>query len=168
MLYFAYGSNVNADHLRKYVLARKVDPFGFSPTGAAILHDYRLRTNYASCVHGAGACNIAPAHGQVTHGVVYRISPAVREALRAKEGWPVRYEEIKVSVHTLPWRKPIEAITYAVSESHRRETDIPVTAAYRKIILDGAHAAGICPEYQQHLRRTLRITEPAGAHAIAS
>ncbi len=107
----------------------------------------------------APACNIEPSEGGVVEGLVMKISPAIREALRAKEGWPVRYQEVMVNVMIRDRREPIRALTYIVAADHRLDVDMPVTPAYRRFVLDGARAAGLSKSYQEQLARTLRTTE---------
>ncbi|MCH8149381.1 MAG: gamma-glutamylcyclotransferase, partial [Planctomycetes bacterium] len=93
----------------------------------ALLHDYRLRTNYFAGSHGAGACNIEPAPDHHVEGVVMAITPAIQDALRVKEGFPLRYHhEIEVIVHTAATRAPVRALTYVVTPAHRLEVDLPV------------------------------------------
>ena len=159
MHYFAYGSNMNLPHLRRHITSLGVDTKGLGLPRRAVLQGYRLRTNYVSCVHGAAACNIEPAQGSIVEGLVMKISPAIREALRAKEGWPVRYQEVMVNVMIRDRREPIRALTYIVAADHRLDVDMPVTPAYRRFVLDGARAAGLSKSYQEQLARTLRTTE---------
>ncbi len=116
MIYFAYGSNVNLDHLRSYLDAHGVTLDTDSRAEHARLHDYRLRTNYFAGSHGAGACNIEPAPGYHVEGVIMTITPAAQNALRLKEGFPLRYHEIEVSVHTAATQETVRALTYTRSD----------------------------------------------------
>ena len=90
MRYFAYGSNINLDHLHDYLDTHGVtlDTELHAETGR--LEGYALRTNYFAGSHGAGACNIEPAHDQRVEGVVMSITPAIQDVLRVKEGFPLR------------------------------------------------------------------------------
>ena len=69
-----------------------------------MLRGYRLRTNYFSQAHRAGAANIEPAKGHIVEGIVIEITPAVLDVLRIKEGWPRCYAEaeVLVDVRTVP------------------------------------------------------------------
>ncbi|MCH7873295.1 MAG: gamma-glutamylcyclotransferase, partial [Planctomycetes bacterium] len=122
----------------------------------ALLHDYRLRTNYFASTHGAGACNIEPAPDHHVEGVVLTITPAVQDVLRFKEGFPLRYGEIDVIVHTTSTQASVRALTYVVTPTHRLDVDLPVTARYRALILAGAKHFDFSKAYQQELRRKLR------------
>jgi len=160
MHYFAFGSNMNLPHLRHYAASLDVDSDGISRGCHATLHDHRLRTNYVSRVHKAGACNIEPTPGQTVEGLVMQISPAIRKVLQAKEGWPHRYQEVEVEVLTSNQREPLRAITYVVAPNNRLDVDMPVLPKYRSIVLAGAQAVGVSEAYQQELHELLQVTNP--------
>ena len=156
MLYFAYGSNLNLVHFRAYLASHGIPPDDVENPRRAILPDHRLRTNYLSCVHRAGACNIEPVLGHAVEGVVMEISSTVRSALRVKEGWPVRYEETEVEVIVPPAKTSVIAFTYVVNPTHRLNRDQPVSGDYRRLVLGGARVAGLSAPYQTFLRRALK------------
>src|SRR5688572_23327770 len=97
MWYFAYGSNCDPQALSGFLRSHRVDPAEVTDARRAVLHDYRLRTNYRSLLKW-GAANLEPCLGAKTEGVLMWISPGVHEVLRRKEGWPRRYREIYVVV----------------------------------------------------------------------
>ena len=156
---FCYGSNLNLPHLYDYVTSHGVDTDGLGVHELAILEDHQLRSNYVSCTHGAAACNVELAEGSMVEGLVIQISPAVRDVIRAKEGWPDRYQEVVVEVLNRDRRQPLRAITYIVNPDHRLDVDMPVTPRYRRLVLEGAKAAGLSKFYQEQLARLLRATE---------
>jgi len=93
MLYFAYGSNLNADHLTYYLDTHgvKLDTELRGQQGKhAFLHSFRIRTNYFASSHRAGACNIEPAQDHYVEGVLWTITQPIQDALRIKEGHPLR------------------------------------------------------------------------------
>ena len=156
MNYFAYGSNTNLDHLAEYLDTHGVTLDNEQKAEYAQLEGYRLRTNYFASSQGAGACNIELAPDHQVEGVVMAITPAIQNALRVKEGCPHRYEEIDVIVHTAATQAAVRALTYVVTPTHHLDVDLPVTARYRGLILDGAKHFGFTKGYQQQLRRLLR------------
>jgi len=160
MLYFAYGSNVNLDHLTDYLDTHGVTVDTDFQAEHALLHNYRLRTNYFAASHGAGACNIEPAHDHHVEGVVMSITPAVQDALRVKEGFPLRYHEIEVIVHTAATQASVRAVTYVVTPTHRLDVDLPVTDRYRRLILAGAKHFDFSKSYQRELHQRLRTAPP--------
>ena len=156
MLYFAYGSNLNLDHLHDYLDTHGTTLDTELRGQHALLHNFRLRTNYFAGTHGAGACNIEPAEAEVVEGVIMSITPAIHDVLRVKEGFPHRYEEIDVDVHTASTQAPVRALTYIVTPTHRLDVDLPVTARYRDFVLNGAKHFGFSTSYQEELRSKLR------------
>ena len=85
-MYFAYGSNTNLPHVNAYLDTHGVTLDTESRARHALLHNFRLRTNYLSSSHRAGACNVEPAPDHHVEGVVMAITPAIRDVLRLKGG----------------------------------------------------------------------------------
>lgn len=156
MLYFAYGSNMNLPHLQDWLRRFGVEPEGVSDPQRAALHNYRLRTNYHSTAHDAGACNIEPARGTVVEGVAMRITSDVLRALNIKEGHPHRYIDLEVAIQVEGASAPITAVTFVVHPELRLDYDVPVTQRYRDLILVGAQDAGLSPGYQKQLQHVLK------------
>lgn len=167
MLYFAYGSNLNLDHLTDYLDTHGVTLDTELKAEHALVHNFRFRTNYYSASHGAGACNIEPASGHHVDGVIMTITRAMQEALRVKEGYPHRYDEIEVEVHTAATQEPVRALTYMVTPTHRLDVDLPVTARYRNLILAGAKQFSFSAKYQRALHRQLRVMPSLGLHPVS-
>ena len=155
-MYFAYGSNINLDHLTDYLSTHGVTLDTELQAEAARLDGYVLRTNYFASSHGAGACNIEPAPDHHVEGVIITITPAIQKILRVKEGHPHRYHEIEVIVRTASTQAPVRAVTYVVTPEHRLDVDIPVTARYRDLILAGAQLFDFSKSYQRELHQRLR------------
>ena len=155
MLYFAYGSNLNLEHLAAYLTSRGVSWSTPKRPRLAILPDHRLRTNYFSTAHQAGACNVEPAAGRLVEGIILQITEDVRSALRRKEGYPRCYEEVEIKV-IASTKKIVRAFTYVVNPVHRLDRNLPVTRKYRRLILDGAKAVGLSTTYQTFLRHLLK------------
>jgi len=151
---------MNLPHLEAWIRNGGGDPSGIGQPRLARLHDYRLRTNYLSAHHGAGAATIEPASGQVVEGVLMNVTPAVRELLRRKEGWPHIYAEMNVTVVVADSGVQVDALTYIVADRHLVASDLPVTPAYAQFILDAATAFDFSASYQQFLRQLLQTTTP--------
>lgn len=165
MLYFAFGSNMNSAHLTAWLQEFGVQDEPLLISSATLL-DHRLRSNYLAS-RGLGAANIECAEWWRVEGLLYRITPAIQEGLRAKEGWPGRYGEISVLV-TVPGRlRRTRAITYQVTQECSLPRDIPVSSGYRQLILDGAKEGGLTLEYQDWLRRFLVTPEMLLRRAFA-
>ena len=156
MLYFAYGSNLNLPHLTDFLGTHGVSLDTELRGQHALLQNYRLRTNYFAGTHGAGACNIEPVPDHHVEGVVMAITPAIQDALRIKEGFPLRYHEIDVIVHTASTQASVRALTYVVTPTHRLDVDLPVAARYRALLLAGAKHFDFSKSYQHELHERLR------------
>jgi hypothetical protein len=156
MLYFAYGSNLSLAHLKAFLFSRGVPARHVQKPRLAILPDHRLRTNYFSWVHKAGACNVEPAKNHVVEGIVLKVTNAARWALRIKEGWPRCYEETEIQVVIPSDEAILTAFTFVVSPAHQLKRDQPVSNIYRQLILDGAKTAALSMSYQRSLRRRLK------------
>jgi hypothetical protein len=156
MLYYAYGSNINLDHLTNFLDQHGVILDTELRGQHAFLHNFQLRTNYFAGTHGAGACNIEPAPDHHVEGVIITVTPAIRDALRVKEGFPNSYHEIDVIVRTAAAQTPVRAFTYVVTPELRLEIDLPVTRQYRSMILAGARHFRFSKSYQKTLRDKLQ------------
>ncbi len=154
MLYFAYGSNMKLDHLADWLARCGIPVATPEYYGRGILHGYRFRTNYLR-TSGAGAANIEPSDGGQVEGLLIRISVDIQQALRVKEGHPVRYREIDVEVEDTD-AEVVTAMTYAVSPEYRLADDQLVMKRYRNLILDGAATAELSEGYQAVLNQVLR------------
>ena len=167
MTYFAYGSNINIPHLRAYLDTHGVALDTELRGKHAVLHNFRLRTNYFAASHGAGACNIEPAPDHHVEGVVMKITSAVQDALRLKEGFPYRYAEIDIIVNTASTGASVRALTYVVTPENRLDTDLPVTTRYRDLILAGAQHFDFSASYQQDLQCRLHSAPSVMRHLIS-
>jgi len=145
---------MNLPHLRDWLRRCKVDPAGVTNPRHAVLPSYRFRTNYLTA-SSLGATNVEPCRGQFVEGLLLTITPEVREALRAKEGHPKRYEEVEVEVIDPKSGRFVKAITYQVTLDYRLLFDVPVSTRYLKLVLDGAQAIPLSPSYQARLRSML-------------
>jgi len=160
--YCAYGSNICVQHFRGYLARHGVDPGYAHNPRRAILFGYRFRTNYRSVIHGAGAASVETAPEQAVAGVLYELTKLARHALRVKEGWPVRYEEIKIEVKIVDTDEIVDALTYIVTPEYRLPFELPVTRHYRDLILEGAARFDFSQTYQRRLRRVLRPLDVEG------
>ena len=158
--YFAYGSNMHTAYLRRWLNSQGADLDGLGDATPAILRDYRMRTNYWSLRHRAGAANIEPARRQYVEGVVIPITSEIRKLLRKKEGWPRIYRERAVRAESLSERWTARAFTYMVAPDYRLPFDWPVSPRYRRIIMEAAKERRFTPSYRDQLDQLLYIATP--------
>lgn len=170
MRYFAYGSNMNLPALRAYLALHHIDPVNIRHPEKAILHDYRLRTNYLRA-GSTGAANIEAHVGARVEGLLMEITPAVHRLLRRKEGWAPhgegRYCETAIWASIPSTGSIAVALAYMVTSEYRLDKDMPVDPIYRQTILEGARQAVLSRRYQQELKRLLRTKERNTPNASA-
>ena len=161
--YFGYGSNMNTLSLRaKGVQARASDP--------ALLRGWRLRFNVKHFFrHEGGVGNIEhtgdPA--DAVHGVLHECDDEHLALLDAAEAFGHGYDRVEVLVRS--GGREQRAIAYVGIEAFLDDACRP-TRRYMNILLQGAAAAGLAPEYIDALGRqplhervaVLRFVAPPG------
>lgn len=91
--YFAYGSNMNPDRVRKREMP-------FEEYHPGVLDGYRLVFNKRNERHpGAASANVVEAPNDWVEGVLYRLpAPEGIHAMDPFEGYPVRYDRQRLPV----------------------------------------------------------------------
>jgi len=148
--YFAYGSNMNPERVEKRGL-------NIGSITAGVLEGYYLSFNKRSVVHsGAASANIIqqtleePIPRRV-EGVVYQLVDEYQiELMDPFEGYPVRYDRIKVNVQTLEGE--ISVWTYTANVEYLQEGLQP-NRWYLNHLLAGKPY--LSEEYYQELESTI-------------
>ncbi len=118
MLYFAYGSNMNQDRMKK----RGAD---FSCARKALLKDYQLKFNKVSTKNNdEGFANIITTDGSMVEGVLYQLDDESLLKLDKFENYPISYkrEIVKVEIEDAIL---LEATTYIANSGHVSENLLP-------------------------------------------
>jgi gamma-glutamylcyclotransferase len=136
-LYFAYGSNMDAERLGKRVDQVKV-------TGVGSVTGYDLRFNKRS-VDGSGKANLVERADAVVEGVLFEVSAAQLERL---DGFEKGYHRMPVSVVVNGATQ--SAITY-VADPDQIDDSLTPTTEYLRLIRRGAEAFGLSDAYRQRL-----------------
>lgn len=143
--YFAYGSNMNLTSLR----AKGVEP---GASQLASLRGWRLAFDVRHWFrHEGGVGNIHPS-GQpddVVRGVVHMCNEEHLLRLDAVESRGVGYDRAEVVVDTADGQ--VQAIAYVGVPSYLDASCLP-TQRYLNILVSGAEAAGLEPDYIEGLR----------------
>lgn len=127
MKYFAYGSNMDAERMRK----RGVN---FSQRIHAILKGYSLRFNKMTSRNlKEGYANIIPDKKGIVEGVLYNISDSDLSKLDEYEGYPNHYDRIKVKVQ-LDDGEEVETVTY-IAQSNKVREGLKPSRAYLNYLL---------------------------------
>ena len=149
-LYFAYGSNLNPERMRRRIPDAR-------PVGRATLRGWRLVERLYA--------DIEKARGGRVEGVLYLVTPTELRRLDAYEGYPNVYNCVKVIVHAelmgnRATRYRIPAFTYAMTPATRKARDgKPYPADYRIVCATGARYWGlpnafgtVAPKKKEHRR----------------
>lgn len=139
VLYFAYGSNLDADSWVQWCEAKGYDPQSIEPLGGAWLPDYEPVFHYQSSLRKSGALDVRPRKGTATPGALFRVHDW--SGLDAKEGLSGRYyQRIEVIAltddgHAHP------AVTYSVCDE-RLGSFVPPAPGYQETVLRGLSQFG--------------------------
>ena len=151
--YFAYGSNMLTERLRRRVPSTR-------PVGRARLDGWKL------CFHKRGAdgsakCDIIEAKASV-HGVLFDIDPDERHLLDRAEGLGSGYDIANVELATA--RGALDAFCYVASPSHIDGELLPF-GWYRDFVLHGAFEHELPQAYRQRLRQVEYLSDDNTARA---
>ncbi|RPF49470.1 cation transport regulator ChaC [Thermodesulfitimonas autotrophica] len=141
--YFAYGSNMDAERMKKRV-GRLPDRI----PGA--LRNWRLEFNKASKnIPAVGFANIVPCLGKIVEGVLYLLSEEELQELDRYEGVSHHYKRHQVSVERRDTGEVVAAVTYVANPNKVRDGLKP-TREYIGYLLSGADY--LSEEYVRRLR----------------
>ena len=145
IIYFAYGSNINTEHLRSYVPSAKA-------IGRARLLKKRMMCNKKSRDNSSKA-NLVDSRGDAVWGVLYEIDIAELDKLDRAEGG---YERTTLQVLT----DQGDAVTAEVYTSTRVTTDPTPYDWYKELILKGAREHQLPGDYLEYLEQLPSKTDP--------
>jgi gamma-glutamylcyclotransferase (GGCT)/AIG2-like uncharacterized protein YtfP len=150
--YFAYGSNLCMRRLRSRVAdARFVEQ--------ASLPGYVLKWHKRSNKDGSGKCSIEQ-HGNgsgIVHGAIFSLPEDQKTDLDRVEGLGFGYDEVSIEVGTATGIR--ECVTYRATATHIDDSLRPFSW-YRDLVVAGAEALELHPEYVESLRLTPAIDDP--------
>lgn len=141
-LYFAYGSNLNADDLRNWCMRKGLSSDFLKFLSVGYLPDCELVFNHYSFDRKGGVLNLRERTGQLTEGVIFEVSEEGWEILDKKEGAPGCYERRDVTALT-PDGEEIEATTYIVPPERCRKGFVAPTEEYLRVVREGLAAFGL-------------------------
>ncbi len=134
MLYFAYGSNLDAESWRLWCKAKGHDPASIEPLGPAWLPDHELVFRYESTLRKSGALDVRPRHGTSIQGALFRVHDWA--PLDTKEGVSGGYYQ-RMAVTALTDDGHAHAsFTYRVCDA-RVGSFVPPGPEYRDTVMRG-------------------------------
>lgn len=144
MLYFAYGSNLDALNWADWCRDRGYDADSIEPLGPAWLPDHELVFHYQSRLRRGGALDVRPRRGTSVPGALFRVRDW--QGLDAKEGVSGGYyRRLEVTALTDDGRAH-GATTYTVCDD-RVGAFVAPGHAYREMVLRGLSRFGHGPEH---------------------
>lgn len=149
LLYFAYGSNMDEDHMRERV------PQG-EYVGPARLDGFRLEFDVYSTEWEGGAANLELDPDAHVWGVLWQIPEDAMKGLDAFQGHPTFFRREDVSVQTS--EGPTMAWTYRVA--HQEGSYVRPTDAYVQRLRSAIRVHGLPPEALDILDRAARPPKP--------
>lgn len=149
LLYFAYGSNMDEDHMREHV------PQG-EYVGPARLDGFRLEFDVYSTEWEGGAANLELDPDAHVWGVLWQIPEDAMKGLDAFQGHPTFFRREDVSVQTS--EGPTMAWTYRVA--HQEGSYVRPTDAYVQRLRSAIRVHGLPPEALDILDRAARPPKP--------
>ncbi len=149
LVYFAYGSNMNPDHMARWVPEARA-------MGPGRLDGYRLAFTIYSSGWQGGAANLEPDPSGHVWGVLWTMSEEGMLSLDTYEGHPTFYRREELAV-TGP-EGPLEAWTYRVA--HQKGYVHP-TDAYLHVVRAGIRLMGLPPEAFELLEEAARPPTPS-------
>lgn len=157
MLYFAYGSNLNPEQMKRRCPGHRV-------VGLAALRDHKLSFPLTSHDWGGGVASLAVAHGENAWGVVYDLTDEDLTALDTYEGFrgpgdqhnlydrePVFVDLTRPDDGSIPRR--VRALCYLARPSN----PAPPSRRYLDTILEGARFHRLPDEYVAALAKTATV-----------
>jgi gamma-glutamylcyclotransferase (GGCT)/AIG2-like uncharacterized protein YtfP len=145
MLYFAYGSFLDLDTLRKHCPSAIV-------IKRAVLPNFEVQFNYLSNDYHAGVTGVEVAPGQIARGVLYEITPQEMAHLDTIEDVPQGYYYRQTVAVVDEKGKLHQAQVYRTAHPSGPYKPHP---AYVELMLKGARAHRLDPDYIRSLEQLL-------------
>lgn len=155
MLYFAYGSNLHPERLRRRVPSRET-------VAVATLANHELTFSKRGG-DGSGKCAVLPCDGACVYGVLYRMAAAERPRLDRAEGVHLGgYRAVDVSV-TLG-ADEVQALTYLPAMQHIDPALRPFDW-YKAFVVSGARHHALPAAWIAHLDAVSTMEDPVAERA---
>src|SRR3954471_9536479 len=158
MLYFAYGSNLNARAVAEWCRHHGQRPVALQGGRPAVLDNYRLGFPIFNEYWGGGIADIVYDPGKYVMGVLLDLSEQELALLDRKVGRRLDsagreagvYRLAEVKVAPLGKGEPVKAVTYQGVDADRNH--IPPTRHYMDQLIQGACAHGLSSMWVAYLQ----------------
>ena len=158
MLYFAYGSNLNARAVAEWCRHHGHRPIALQGGRAAVLDNYRLGFPIYCEYWGGGIADVVYDPGKYVMGVLFDLSDADLDLLDQKVGRECDrggtevgvYKRVDLKVSPLGKGEPVVAVTYQGVSADRNH--IPPTQHYMDLVIQGAYSFGLSMMWISYLQ----------------
>jgi len=151
MKYFAYGSNMFQQRLKKRVPSANF-------ISIAVLSGYTIKFHKRS-QDGSGKCNAFRTNNpeDLIYGVLFEFDSSDRSVLDEHEGLGRGYHEETVELSSNG--EVVEAVTF-IADSNAIDESLSPYAWYKDFVVEGAKQNSINSEYITHLEGFIALTDP--------
>lgn len=161
MLYFAYGSNLDAENWARWCEAKGYDPASVEPLSRAWLPDYEPVFRYQSRLRKGGALDVRPRKGTATPGALFRVHDWA--GLDAKEGLSGGYYRRAEVLALTDDGHAHPAVTYCVCDE-RLGSFVPPGPEYREVVMRGL--SRLEHRHDQFLAAARGASSPSVANSV--
>jgi gamma-glutamylcyclotransferase (GGCT)/AIG2-like uncharacterized protein YtfP len=138
MLYFGFGSNLNAGHWQDFCRRKGFPGAMLEPVGPALALDREITFDIYVASSFGGAANLRPRLGQAAPGMLFRINEETITALEKKEHAPRIYRRLDLHV-IRPDGTAVECLTYMADNGDH----VPPHEDYAETVREGARDHGL-------------------------
>lgn len=146
--YFAYGSNMDQEEIKKHC-SNITGPFRGKIKNFELVFNKRSKKNPEN-----GFCNITPKWGSVVEGSIYLISEDDVRRLDKKEGYPIHYEKTLLEVYWFEYPKVESCLVYIATPQWLGE-NLKVSPEYAAKLIRGSSL--LTEEYRNNLQKKLSL-----------
>lgn len=148
--WFVYGSSLDAEAFGAWALEHGYRVPDFSAARPARLPGWRLSFDAPSRMWGGPVASLAEAPGEVVEGLAVPMPGEARGLVEHKEGAVSGlYEAVEVTLET--GAGPAPAVAYRVAAARRLPAEGPPAPSYLEVMLRGARAHGLSPDWISRL-----------------
>jgi gamma-glutamylcyclotransferase (GGCT)/AIG2-like uncharacterized protein YtfP len=158
MPYFAYGSNLHPERLRRRIPGSEL-------IAAGRLRNHRLAFHKRSWVDDSGKCDVVPAAGETVCGALFRLPESGREDLAEFEGVGKGYEEVEHQIVTGSEATP--AFLYR-AQPEAVDGDLRPFDWYKALVLVGAQFHNFPVSYRAAIEAVRAVVDPDRERAAAN
>jgi hypothetical protein len=156
-VWFVYGSSLDREAFAEWAAEHGYRVPDLSAGRPARLPGYRLAFDTASRFWGGAVASLVPSSADAVEGLAVPMPGAARGLVDHKEGAiSGLYEPFEVTLEPLDGGGPFRAIAYRTVPARRLPSEAPPSPRYLDVVLRGARASSLSPEWVARLESLRR------------